>query len=60
MPGTPRDDLREFTRRWQVRTYEVDENGHRLVVRNGFWGTVESLSRAHRRLVGAFASAVHA
>jgi acyl-CoA thioester hydrolase len=43
-------DLREFTRRWPVRTYEVDENGH---VNNAVYlQWAEHLSAEHAEAMG--------
>lgn len=50
MTDAPRVDPLEFSQRWKVRTYEVDENGH---VNNAVYlQWAEQLSAEHAEAVG--------
>ena len=49
-PDPPRADPLEFSQRWRVRTYEVDENGH---VNNAVYlQWAEQLTAEHAEAVG--------
>ena len=50
MPGTPSADVLEFSQRWRVRTYEVDENAH---VNNAVYVQwAEHLTAEHAEAIG--------